>query len=57
MEDDDLRAEYDFSKGVRGKHHKSMQAGYTITIHREDGTTMVKEVKKPREVHRGFDPS
>ncbi len=48
MEDKDLRAEYDFSGGVRGKHYQAMQAGYTITVHREDGTTVVKEVK-PRE--------
>ncbi len=30
-EDNDMRAEYDFTGGVRGKHHKAMQAGYTIT--------------------------
>ncbi len=39
-----MRAEYDFSRGVRGKHCKAMQGGYTITIHRADGTTVVKEV-------------
>lgn len=43
----DMRAEYDFSGGVRGKHYKAMQAGYTITIHKTDGTTVVKEVKPP----------
>lgn len=42
---DDMRAEYDFTSGVRGKHHRAMQAGYTITIHKADGTTLVKEVK------------
>ncbi len=45
---DELRAEYDFSKGVRGKHFRAMQAGYTVTIHRPDGTTIVKEVKPPK---------
>ena len=40
-----MRSEYDFSSGVRGKHYHAMQAGYTITIHREDGSTVVKEVK------------
>lgn len=45
---DDMRAEYDFSNGVRGKHFRAMQAGYTITIHRADGTTIVKEVKPPK---------
>jgi hypothetical protein len=43
--DDTLRAEYDFTGGVRGKHYRPMQGGYTITIHKADGTTLVKEVK------------
>lgn len=43
-----MRAEYDFSGGVRGKHYRAMQAGYTITIHKADGTTVIKEVK-PKE--------
>jgi hypothetical protein len=47
VEDTDMRAEYDFSDGVRGKHYKAMQAGYTITIHKADGTTVVKEVEPP----------
>ena len=37
--------EYDFSGGVRGKHYHAMQAGYTVTIHKEDGTTVVKDFK------------
>jgi hypothetical protein len=45
---DDMRAEYDFTGGTRGKHYRAMQAGYTITIHHADGTTEVKEVK-PQE--------
>lgn len=44
-EDDTMRAEYDFTGGVRGKHHRAMQGGYTITIHKADGTSLVKEVK------------
>lgn len=46
--DDDMRAEYDFSKGVRGKHYRSMQNGYTITIRQADGTLLVQEVKAPQ---------
>ncbi|MBV6518360.1 MAG: hypothetical protein HCAMLNBO_01019 [Candidatus Brocadia fulgida] len=42
--DSDMRAEYDFRGGVRGKHYRAMQAGYTITIHEADGTTVVKDV-------------
>ena len=44
-QDDEMRAEYDFTGGVRGKHYKAMQAGYTITIHKADGTTVVKDVQ------------
>jgi hypothetical protein len=44
VKDNDMRAEYDFSGGVRGKYYRAMQAGYTITIRRADGTTVVKEV-------------
>ena len=46
--DNDMRTEYDFTGGVRGKHYKAMQAGYTITIHKADGTTVVKDVM-PKE--------
>ena len=44
VNDNDMRAEYDFSRGVRGKHHRAMMAGYKITIHKVDGTTVVKDV-------------
>ena len=44
IESDEMLEEYDFTGGVRGKHATAMQAGYTITIHEEDGTTLVKEV-------------
>jgi len=43
-----MRNEYDFRRGVRGKHNNAMQAGYTITVHKADGTTMVKDVM-PKE--------
>ena len=43
-EDNNMRAEYDFTDGERGKHYRAMQAGFTITIHKEDGTTVVKDV-------------
>ena len=47
-EDDNMRAEYDFSSGVRGKHFRAMQAGYTVTVHRANGTTVTKDVM-PKE--------
>ena len=40
----DMRAEYDFTGGVRGKHYRALQAGYAVTIHKADGTTVVREV-------------
>ena len=43
-ENNDMRPEYDFSGGVRGKHYRSMQTGYMVTIHKEDGTTVTKDV-------------
>ena len=48
VEDNNMRAEYDFTGGVRGKHYRAMQAGYTITVHKADGTTVVKDVM-PKE--------
>jgi hypothetical protein len=42
--DEDMLPEYDFTgqKGVRGKHAKAMREGYTVTIHQQDGTTLVQ---------------
>lgn len=47
-EENDMRAEYDFTGGVRGKHYRAIQAGYTITIHKADGTIITKDVM-PKE--------
>ena len=46
INDDDMLPEYDFSgvKGVRGKYYKRLQQGYTIKIHKADGSTVVKEI-------------
>src|SRR4030067_474315 len=40
--DIDMRKEYDFSGGIRGKHYKAYQAGHTVHITKEDGTTSVQ---------------
>jgi hypothetical protein len=42
--DDQLRPEYDFSGVVRGKHYFPLHEGYTITIHKADGTTEVQQI-------------
>ena len=41
-DDNDMREEYDFSGGVRGKHYKAYRKGHTVHIHRSDGTTLVR---------------
>ena len=38
----EMRDEYDFSKGVRGKHYKAYRDGHTVEIHKRDGTTTVQ---------------
>lgn len=40
-----MRAEYDFSGGVRGKHANAYRQGHTVTIHKKDGTTVVQNFK------------
>ncbi|MCJ7434147.1 MAG: hypothetical protein MUO77_11730 [Anaerolineales bacterium] len=44
IKDDDILPEYDFTgkNVVRGKHAKALREGYTVTIHKEDGTTVVQ---------------
>ena len=37
-----MRAEYDFTGGVRGKHAAAYQQGHSVTIHKKDGTTVVQ---------------
>ncbi|MBM3946511.1 MAG: hypothetical protein FJ315_03805 [SAR202 cluster bacterium] len=41
----DMRAEYDFAGGVRGKHYRAMQGGYSVTIVRADGAVVTKEIR------------
>ena len=36
-----MRAEYDFSGGVRGKHYEAYRQGHTVKVQREDGTVDV----------------
>jgi hypothetical protein len=45
-----MRAEYDFSGGVRGKHHRSRLRGYVIRIRKSDGTTEVREIDREGSV-------
>jgi hypothetical protein len=38
----DIRPEYDFTGGVRGKHHRAYRKGHTVKVRREDGTVCVQ---------------
>ncbi len=44
-ENNNMRPEYDFTGGVRGKHHKALRWGYTVKVHQSDGTTRVQHFK------------
>ena len=38
---DEMRAEYDFSKAERGKFYRPLDKGYTVHVHKKDGTAVV----------------
>jgi len=38
---DEMRAEYDFSKAERGKFYRPLDKGYTVRVHKSDGTEVV----------------
>jgi hypothetical protein len=41
--DDEMRAEYDFSAGVRGKHHEQYKAGTNVVILDSDVAKVFKD--------------
>jgi hypothetical protein len=41
-EADEMRPEYDFRGGVRGKHAAAYRQGHTVKVHHPDGTTTVQ---------------
>ena len=38
----DMRDEYDFSGGVRGRHYKDYRKGHTVIVHKDDGSASVQ---------------
>jgi len=46
MDEYEMLPEYDFRGGVRGKHYKALQQGYTIEIRAADGTISRQEIKR-----------
>ena len=41
----EMLPEYDFTRGVRGKHYQAYQCGHTVRIRKRDGTTVVQHFK------------
>ena len=35
---DEMREEYDFSQGVRGKHYRAYRAGHVVRVRKSDGS-------------------
>ncbi len=44
---DDMRPEYNFAGGVRGKHYLAYQHGYTVRIQKADGTVTEESYMPP----------
>src|SRR5687767_2091023 len=40
-DNDEMRAEYDFSKGERGKFYRPLDKGYKVHVHQSDSTVVV----------------
>ena len=38
----EMRAEYDFSRGVRGKHYREYREGHAVRVRKVDGTVSVQ---------------
>ncbi|MBM3181341.1 MAG: hypothetical protein FJZ86_13425 [Chloroflexi bacterium] len=38
-----MRPEYDFSKAERGKFYRPLDKGYTVRVHKSDGTDVVNQ--------------
>jgi len=47
---EEMRSEYDFSKGIRGKHYRAYQQGYQVIVHKKDGSTEVRDFALPEGV-------
>ena len=41
-----MKPEYDFSKGVRGKHHKKMSEGFSVTVYSSEDEKLNKQIKE-----------
>jgi hypothetical protein len=46
-DDSEMLPECDFSRGLRGKHHRAYRQGYQVTVHKTDGTIEVRDFVLP----------
>ncbi|MBM2813433.1 MAG: hypothetical protein HW421_195 [Ignavibacteria bacterium] len=60
----EIAPEYDFSKGIRGKHHKQFTEGYTVTVYSPNKNAIDKQTsdkanyfKIDKDVHKYFQSS
>ncbi len=51
---DVMRTDYDFRSAVRGRHYKPLHEGYTIEIHKADGTFERFLSKLPEDEQRAI---
>ena len=42
LNENNMREEYNFSKGVRGKHYRAYREGHKVIIHKDDGTKSIQ---------------
>lgn len=49
---DEMRPEYDFRGAVRGRHYRPLHEGYTVEIHKADGTTIVEHHEPEQDTIR-----
>ena len=47
--DDGMRAEYDFSNGVRGKHTARFAKGFSVRVLDKDGNVLEKQSREAEE--------
>ncbi len=48
IEKGEMKPEYDFAsmqRGMQGKYFRELQAGYRVTVHKEDGSTEEREYR------------
>ena len=47
---EEMLPEYDFSNGVRGKHHQQYKKGHSVIISYQDGTKTTEKIKSENDV-------